>query len=47
MTPSEVAKRLGINYNTAKDALMQLAVTRKNVYYKPSGRIHIFWRKKT
>jgi Mn-dependent DtxR family transcriptional regulator len=44
VTPSEVAKKLGINYKTAKDALMQLAVTRKDVHYKPSGRIHIFWR---
>jgi Mn-dependent DtxR family transcriptional regulator len=44
VTPSEVAKKLKINYRTAKDALMRLAVTRKDVRYKNSGRIHIFWR---
>jgi ribosomal protein S25 len=34
VTPSEVAKKLGINYKTAKDALMHLAITRKDVRYK-------------
>jgi Mn-dependent DtxR family transcriptional regulator len=47
VTPSEVAKKLGINYKTAKDALMRLAITRKDVRYRNSGRIHIFWREKT
>jgi Mn-dependent DtxR family transcriptional regulator len=47
VTPSEVAKKLRINYKTAKDALMRLAITKKDVRYKNSGRIHIFWRKKT
>jgi len=32
-TPREVAKKLGVNFKTAKD-----------VHYKASGRIHIFWR---
>jgi Mn-dependent DtxR family transcriptional regulator len=47
VTPNEVAKKLGINYKTAKDALMRLAITKKDVHYKNSGRIHIFWREKT
>jgi Mn-dependent DtxR family transcriptional regulator len=47
VTPSEVAKKLRINYKTAKDALMRLAITKKDVHYKNSGRIHIFWREKT
>ncbi len=46
VTPNEVAKKLGISYKTAKDALMHLAVTREDVRYKSSGRIHIFWREK-
>jgi Mn-dependent DtxR family transcriptional regulator len=29
ITPNEVAKKLGVNFKTAKDALMRLAVTRK------------------
>jgi predicted transcriptional regulator len=44
VTPNEVSKKLGINYKTAKDALMHLAVTRKDVRYKNSGRIHLFWK---
>lgn len=44
MTPSEVAERLGINYKTAKDALLHLAATRRDVRYRNSERIHIFWR---
>jgi predicted ArsR family transcriptional regulator len=44
VTPGEVAKKLGINFKTAKDALMRLAITSKDVRYKASGRIHIFWR---
>ncbi len=43
-TPNEVAKRLGINYKTAKDALMHLAMTKKGVRYKGSSKIHLFWR---
>ena len=46
VTPNEVAKKLGVNFKTAKDVLMHLAVTRKDVRYKASGRIHIFWRKR-
>jgi hypothetical protein len=46
LTPSEVAKKLGIDFRTAKDALMRLALTKKDVRYKTAGRIHIFWREK-
>jgi ribosomal protein S25 len=46
VTPNEVAKKLGVNFKTAKDVLMHLAVTKKDVHYKASGRIHIFWRKR-
>jgi hypothetical protein len=44
VTLNEVVKKLSVNFKTAKDALMRLAVTRKDVHYKASGRIHIFWR---
>jgi Mn-dependent DtxR family transcriptional regulator len=46
LTPSEVAKRLGIDFRTAKDALMRLALTKKDVRYKAAGRIHVFWRER-
>jgi len=44
VTPNEVAIKLGISHKTAKDALMHLALTEKDVKYKNSGRIHLFWR---
>jgi predicted ArsR family transcriptional regulator len=44
VTPNEIANRLGINFKTAKDALMDLVVTRKDIRYKNSGRIRIFWK---
>jgi hypothetical protein len=44
VTPNEVARRLGINYKTTKDALMHPAITRRDVHYRKSGRIHIIWR---
>lgn len=44
VAPSEVAKKLEVNYQTAKNAPMHLAVTRKDVHYKNSGRIYIFWK---
>lgn len=46
VTPNEIAKNLGITHKTAKDALMHLAVTRNDVRYKNSGRIHMFWKGK-
>jgi len=45
VTPSEMAKKVGVTYKTAQRALMHLALTRKDVAYKNSGRIHIFWKK--
>jgi predicted ArsR family transcriptional regulator len=47
VTVNEVARRVGVTNKTALKTLMQLALTRKDVHYKPSGRIHIFWREKT
>lgn len=46
VTPNEIAKKLSVTHKTAKDALTHLALTRKDVRYKSSGRIHIFWREK-
>jgi Mn-dependent DtxR family transcriptional regulator len=46
VTPGEVAKRLGVNYKTAKDVLRRLTVTRRDVRYKNSGGIHLFWRER-
>ena len=45
VTPNEVAKKLGISHKTAKDVLMHLAITRDEVNYKNSGRIHLFWKR--
>ncbi len=45
VTPNEVAQKLGITQKTAQQTLMQLALTREDVKYKLSGRIHIFWKK--
>lgn len=44
VTPNEVAKKLGISHKTAKDVLMHLTITRDDVKYKNSGRIHMFWK---
>lgn len=44
VTPSEVAKRLGVTYKTAQRALMHLALTRSDVAYRSSGRIYLFWK---
>jgi predicted transcriptional regulator len=46
VTPNEVAKKLGVTQKTAQRVLMHLALTRKDVKYKNSGRIHIFWKEK-
>ena len=43
VTPNEVAKKLDISHKTALRALMHLALTREDVHYKNSGRIHLFW----
>jgi len=44
VTPNEVAKKLEISHKTALRALMHLALTKKDVRYKNSGRIHLFWK---
>jgi len=44
VTPNEVAIKLGVSHKTAKSALMYLALTKDNVRYKNSGRIHLFWK---
>ena len=44
VTPNEVAQKLEISHKTALRTLMHLALTREDVYYKNSGRIHLFWR---
>jgi predicted ArsR family transcriptional regulator len=43
VTPSEVAKSLGISYKTAQRVLLELAATKGNVAYRKSGRIYLFW----
>ena len=45
VTPSEVAKKVGVTYKTAQRALIHSALTKKDVAYKNSGRIHIFWKR--
>ena len=45
VTPSEIAKKLGVTYKTAQRALMHLALTREDVLYRNSGRIHLFWKR--
>ncbi len=44
VTPNEVAKKLEISHKTALRALMHLALTKEDMFYKNSGRIHLFWR---
>ena len=44
VTPNEVAKKLEISHKTALRALMHLALTKEEVFYKNSGRIHLFWK---
>jgi len=44
VTPNEVAVKLGISHKTAQRALMYLALTKNDVKYKNSGRIHLFWK---
>ena len=46
VTPSEIAKKLGISHKTAQRILMQLALIRDDIKYKNSGRIHLFWKAK-
>lgn len=41
--PNEIAKKLEISDKKVLRALMHLALTKEDVFYKNSGRIHIFW----
>ena len=45
VTPSEVAKKVGITHKTAQRVLMHLALTKDDVVYKNSGRIYLFWKR--
>lgn len=45
VTPSEVAKKVGITHKTAQRVLMHLALTKDDVAYKNSGRIYLFWKR--
>ena len=44
VTANEVAIKLGIAHKTALKALMHLALTKSDIRYKNSGRIHLFWK---
>jgi len=44
VTPNEIAQKLNITQKTAQKTLMQLALTKRDVKYKNSGRIHLFWK---
>lgn len=44
VTPSEIAKKVGVTYKTAQRVLMHLALTRDDVAYRNSGRINLFWK---
>lgn len=44
VTANELAVKLGITHKTALRALMHLALTKEDMRYKNSGRIHSFWR---
>ena len=46
VTPNEVAGKLEISHKTAQRVLMHLALTKDDVRYKNSGRIHMFWKTK-
>ena len=45
VTPNEIAKKVEVTHKTAQRVLMHLALTKDDVRYKNSGRIHLFWRR--
>ena len=45
VTASEIARRVGVSYKTAQQVLLYLAASRKDVAYRNSGRIYLFWKK--
>lgn len=44
VTPNEIALRIKVSHKTAQRILMHLALTRGDIKYKNSGRIHLFWK---
>jgi len=46
VTPNEIALKIDVSHKTAQRILMHLALTREDVKYKNSGRIHIFWKRR-
>jgi len=44
VTPNEIALKIDVAHKTAQRILMHLALTRKDIKYKNSGRIHLFWK---
>ncbi len=44
VTPNEIAKKFEVSHKTALRALMHLALTKDDMQYKNSGRIHLFWK---
>ena len=45
VTPNEIAKKVEVTHKTAQRVLMHLALTKEDVRYKNSGRIHLFWKR--
>lgn len=45
VTPNEVARKFEISHKTALRSLMRLALTKDDIHYKNSGRIHLFWKR--
>ena len=43
VTLGKVARKLDVNYKITRDILMHPALTRKDVRYKASDMIRIFW----
>ena len=46
VTPNEIALKIDVSHKTAQRILMHLALTREDIKYKNSGRIHLFWKGK-
>jgi len=44
VTANEVAIKFSIAHKTALKTLMHLALTKKDVKYRNSGRVHLFWK---
>jgi predicted Rossmann fold nucleotide-binding protein DprA/Smf involved in DNA uptake len=44
VTPNELSSRLNMNYKTVQNVLLQLALKNKEIHFKNSGRIQLFWK---